>query len=213
MNGLYPNIFSVFGISRTINHRNSPSRKDRRINLLYSSSKSLSFSVKKSKARHIQIPKMKNQNKSYFALKTKALIQVCCNHTAKSSRIIVVIMNINMNWIMNFDSMFLSNNFQVILSVFSLFFMALIRHFKFVKMYRSSITININNINSFHIQNNVRNLPSRPSLNVTNVCKKNCNKSQITKILHNRLIRKLIGLEQILDRRDVSFFMMSKKKT
>ena len=169
--------------------------------------------MKKSKARHIQIPKMKNQNKSYFALKTKALIQTCCSHTAKSSRTMLVIRKIIINCTINFDWIFFINNFRVTLSVFSLFFTALIRHFRFAKMYRSSITMNINNMNSFHIQNNVQNLPSRPSLNVTKVCRKNCSKSQITKILHNRLIRKLIGLEQILDRRNVSFFMMSKKKT
>ena len=104
--------------------------------------------------------------------------------------------------------MFFSNELHVILSVFSLFFIALIRHFRLVKMYQSNIMMKIRSINSFHIQNNVQNFPSRPSLNVTKVCKKNCNKSQITKILHNKLIRKFRGFEQILDRRDVSFFMI-----
>jgi len=104
--------------------------------------------------------------------------------------------------------MFFSSKFQVILSVFSLFFTALIRHFKLVKTYRISVMTNINNMNSFHIQTKVQNFPSRPSLNVTKVCKKNCSKSQITKILHNKPIRKFSGFEQILDHRDVSFFIV-----
>ena len=85
--------------------------------------------------------------------------------------------------------------------------MALIRHFKLFKMYRSRIIMNNKSINSFHIRNNVQNVPSRPSWNVTKVCKKNCNRSQITNILHSKVIRNLSGLEQILDHRDVSFFM------
>ena len=103
MLGLYPNIFNTFGINRTMNHRISHSRKDRRINLLYNSNKSLSFSEKKSKAKHIHIPNIKNQNKSYLALNMKALIHVCCSHKAKSNKINVVIINIAINWIMNFD--------------------------------------------------------------------------------------------------------------
>jgi len=178
------------------------------ISLLYNCNKSLSFSVKKSKARQIHIPNMKNHNKSYLALKTKALNQTCCSHTAKSNKITVVIMKLRINWITNFDWMFFSKSCRVILSVFSLFFIVLIHHFRLAKMYRSRITINANNMNSFHIQNNVQNFPSRPSLNVTKVCKKNCNKSQITKILHNKLIRKFRGFEQILDHRDISFFMI-----
>ncbi|MBR4633530.1 hypothetical protein IKO50_00810 [bacterium] len=71
--------------------------------MLYNSNKSLSFSVKNRRAKHTHIPKIKNQNKSYFALSTKALIHVCCSHTAKSNKINVVIINIAMNWIMNFD--------------------------------------------------------------------------------------------------------------
>ena len=169
--------------------------------------------MKNSKAKHVHIQNMKNQIKSYFALKTKALIQTCWNTTAKSSKTIVVIININMNWIMNFDSMFLSNNFQVILSVFSLFFIAVTHHFRLAETYRNMITIKSSIINSFHIQNRVQNLPFRPSLNVMKVCKKNCNKSQITNILHNKLIRNFKSLEQILDRRDVSFFMIWQKKT
>lgn len=120
----------------------------------------------------------------------------------------VVIKNNRMNCMINFDCVFFSNKFRVILSVFSLFFIALIRHCRFVKIYRSSITMNKSNINSFHIQNSVQNFPSRPSLKVTKVCKKNCNRSQITKILHNKLVRNLKSLEQILDHRDVSFFMI-----
>ena len=164
--------------------------------------------MKKSKARQIHIPNMKNQNKSYLALKTKALNQTCCSHTAKSNKINVVIKKLRINWITNFDWMFFSKSCRVILSVFSLFFIVLIHHFRLAKIYRSRITINANNMNSFHIRNSVQNFPSRPSLNVIKVCKKNCNKSQITKILHNKLIRKFRGLLQILDRRDVSFFMI-----
>ena len=101
-----------------------------------------------------------------------------------------------------------NSKFRDILSVFSLFFMALIRHFRLDKIYRNRIITKISSINSFHIQNKVQIFPSRPSLNVTKVCKKNCNKSPITNILHNKTIRNLRGLEQILDHRDVSFFMI-----
>ena len=73
------------------------------INLLYSWSKSLSFSVKNSEARQIHIPKMKNQNKSYFALKTKALIQTCWSTTARNRKTIVVTKKLSMNWMINFD--------------------------------------------------------------------------------------------------------------
>ena len=59
--------------------------------------------MKNNKPKQIQIPKIKNQNKSYFALKVKALIQTCCNHIANSKKIIQVIINININWIINFD--------------------------------------------------------------------------------------------------------------
>ncbi len=86
--------------------------------------------------------------------------------------------------------------------------MVLIHHLRLVKIYRNSIITKIKSINSFHIRNIVQNFPSRPSLNVTKVCKKNCNKSQITNILHNKLIQDLNDFEQILDRRDVSFFMI-----
>ena len=104
--------------------------------------------------------------------------------------------------------MFFNNNFHVTLSVFSLFFTALIHHFILAKVYRNNITTNSARINSFHIRNNVQNVPSRHNWKVTKVCKKNCNKSQITNILHSKTIQKLIGLEQILDHRDVSFFMI-----
>jgi len=178
------------------------------INLLYNCNKSLSSSLKNNKAKQIHIPKMKNQNKSYFALNMKALIQTCCNHIAKSDKITVVITKIKINWITNFDSMFFSNKFQVTLSVFSLFFVDLIRHFRFAKIYRNRTTTKRRSINSFHIRNSVQNFPSRPSLKVTKVCKKNCNKSQITNILHSKINRNLRGFEQILDRRDVSFFII-----
>ena len=151
---------------------------------------------------------MKNQNKSYFALRTNALIHICCNHTARSRKTIVVITKTKMNCITNFDSIFFSNNFHVILSVFSLFFMDLVHHFRLAKIYRNNTITKIRSINSFHIQNNVQNFPSRHNWKVTKVCKKNCNKSQITNTLHSNTIRNLRGLEQILDHRDVSFFMI-----
>ena len=191
-----------------MNRRKSHNRKLRIINLLYKSSKSLSFSVKKSKAKQIHIPKIKNQNRSYFALKMKAFIQTCWIQIAKSKKTNVVIINIRMNWMINFDCVFFNNNFRVILLIFSLFFIALIRHFRCVKTYRSIITMNISNINSFHIQISVQIFPSRHNLKVTKVCKKNCSKSQITNILHNKLIRNLKSLEQMLDHRDVSFFIV-----
>lgn len=96
----------------------------------------------------------------------------------------------------------------MIFSTCSLFFIALVHFLMFAKKYRINITTNNSRINSFHIQNKVQNFPSRHNLKVTNVCRKNCNKSQITNILHNKIIRKFIGLEQILDHRDVSFFMI-----
>ena len=99
----YPNNFKALGINRTINRRNKPSRKDRMINLLYNCNKSLSSSVKNNKAKQIHIPKMKNQNKSYFALNMNALIQTCCNNTAKSNKTMAVIINHNMNCITNID--------------------------------------------------------------------------------------------------------------
>jgi hypothetical protein len=164
--------------------------------------------VKNSRAKHIHIPKMKNQNKSYFALSRNALNHIACKHTANSNKTTVVVMNDKMNWITNFDWVFFSNNFHVILSVFSLFFMALIRHLILANIYRNNITTNSARINSFHIRNNVQNVPSRHNWKVTKVCKKNCNKSQITNILHSKIIQNLRGLEQILDHRDVSFFMI-----
>lgn len=103
MCGLYPNILSTLGINRTINHRNNHNHKHRIMSLLYSSKISLSFSLKNRRAKHIHIPKMKNQNKSYFALRTNALIHTCCIHSAKSNNIIVVTMNIRINCNMNLD--------------------------------------------------------------------------------------------------------------
>jgi hypothetical protein len=205
---LYPNNLRAFGINRKINRRNNPSHNDQMINLLYNSNRSLSFSVKNNKAKQTHIPNIKNQNKSYFALNMKALIQTCCNHIAKSDKTMVVIIKIKINWIINLDSTFFSNNFQVILSVLSLFFTALIRCFRFVKIYRNRITTKRSSINSFHIRSSVQNLPFRPSLKVTKVCKKNCNKSQITNILHSKINRNLRCFEQILDHRDVSFFII-----
>jgi hypothetical protein len=99
----YPNNFKALGINRTINRRNKPSRKDRMINLLYNCNKSLSSSVKNNKAKQIHIPKMKNQNKSYFALNMNAFIHVCCSNVAKIKKNSAVIINIAINWIMNFD--------------------------------------------------------------------------------------------------------------
>ena len=112
-----------------------------------------------------------------------------------------------MNCIINLDSIFFNNSFRVILSVFSLFFIDFIRHFKLANIYRSNIITKSIIINSFHIRNSVQNFQSRPNLKVINVCKKNCSISQITNISHSNFIRKFIGFEQILDHRDVSFFM------
>jgi len=125
--------------------------------------------VKNSRARHIHIPKMKNQNRSYFALRRNALNHIACKHTANNNKTIVVVMNDKMNWITNFDWVFFTNNFHVILSVFSLFFTALIHHFMLAKMYRNNIMTNSARINSFHIRNNVQNVPSRHNWKVTKV--------------------------------------------
>ena len=103
MCGLYPNILSTLGINRTINHRNNHNHKHRIMSLLYSSKISLSFSLKNRRAKHIHIPKMKNQNRSYFALRTNALNHIACKHTANSNKTIVVVINDNMNCITNFD--------------------------------------------------------------------------------------------------------------
>ena len=196
-----------------MNRRANHNRKTRIINLLYRWSKSLSSSVKNRYDKHTHIPKMKNQNKSYFALSVNALIHTCCRHTAKSRNTIIVATKISRNCTINLDSVFFNSIFQVILSVCSLFFIALIRHLKFVKTYRSNIITKVRSINSFHIRNSVRNWPSRPNLKVTKVCKKNCNKSHITNILHNKPTRNLKSLEQILDHRDVNLFIIKQKKT
>ena len=73
------------------------------ISLLYNSIISLSSSLKNNNAKQTHIPKIKNQNKSYLALKTKALIQTCCNHMANNKKIMHVMINISMNWTINFD--------------------------------------------------------------------------------------------------------------
>ena len=169
---------------------------------------SLSFSLKNNKARQTHIQKIKNQIKSYLALRTNAFIHTRCINTAKSSNMMVVDIKIKINCIMNLDFEFFINNDCVIFSVFSLFFMILIQVFAFAKKYRINITANISSINSFHIRNKVQNFPFRHSLNVTKVCKKNCSSNPITKILHSKIIRKFIGFEHRLDHRDVSFFMM-----
>ena len=96
--------------------------------------------------------------------------------------------------------------------MFSLFFIDFIRCLKLAEIYRIIDTKNISNINSFHIRNSVRNFPSRPSLNVINVCKKNCNKSQITNILHNKINRSLSDFERIDHRRVESFFIIIRKR-
>ena len=128
---------------------------------------------------------MKNQIKSYLKLKINVH-----NHTFWISRAIMkkaknVIVNNKINWIINFGLKFLINRDREILSAFSLFFIADIQCFRFVKIYMMRIAMKTNNIISFQIQTKVRNFPFRPSLNVMNVCKKNCNRSHITKILHN----------------------------
>ena len=144
-----------------MNRQHNPSINDRRISLSYNWSRSLSSSVKNSRAKHIHIPKIKNQNKSYFALSRNALNHIACRHTANSNKTIVVVMNDNMNCITNFDGVFFINNFHVILSEFSLFFIVFIHHFRLAKTYRSNIITNSAKINSFHIRNRVQNLPSR----------------------------------------------------
>lgn len=193
--------------------RASHNHKLRIINLSYNSNNSLSSSLKNNNAKHTHIQKIKNHNKSYLALKTKALIQTCCNHIAKIKKNTHVIMKISMNCIMNFDLIFFNNTFQVISFVCSLFFIALVHHFKFVSIYRRSTTTNINNINSFHIQKIVQNFQFRPSSNVTKVCKKNCNNSHITNILHNKTNHSFKDLEQMDDRRLESFFIIRYEKT
>ena len=156
---------------------------------------------------------MKNHNKSYFALSMKALIPTCCSHIVSSRNIIVVKINIKINCITYFDWQFFISRFRVIFWQFSLFFISFIRDLRFIDMYRINITISISSINSFHIQNRVRNFQSRHSLNVMNVCKKNCIKSHIINILHNNEARYLMLLFLILDNWDVSFFMVFGKNT
>ena len=180
---------NALGINRRANRQHNPSRRQQIIKLLYNFSKFLSFSERNRKPKHIHIPNIKNHSKSYFALNTNAFIHTCCIHTAKSNNMMVVAIKIRINCNINFDWMFLSNKDRVMFSVCSLFFTDLIHFLILANMYRSNITTNISNINSFHIHINVRNFPSRHNLKVTRVCRKNCNKSQITKILHSRAIR------------------------
>ena len=108
--------------------------------------------------------------------------------------------------------MFFSNNFRVISFVCSLFFMAFVRDFKFDKTYRNNTIMNINSMNSFHIRNSVQNFPSRPNLNVIKVCRKNCNNSQITKILQNKTNRHFVDFERMDDHREDSFSIVIKKR-
>jgi len=112
------------------------------------------------------------------------------------------------NCIINFDWIFFNSKFRVILFVFSLFLIDFIRHFKFVRMYRSTAITKNNRMNSFHIRNNVQNFQSRHNLNVMNVCKKNCNNNQITNILQSKIIRLFSDFERILHNRDVILFML-----
>ena len=197
------------------NHRarqNNHNRRLRTINLLYRLNSSLSSSVKNNKARQTPIANIKNHIKSYFILNISALIHTCWINKASSKKIIVVIKNIQIYCIINFHLIFFNIRDQVTFFVFSLFFICLIHFFILTEIYRIMDMINIKRINSFHIQNKVQNVPSRPSLNVTNVCKKNCNNSQITNILHSKINRRFSDLEQILDHRDVSFFIIVEKR-
>ena len=143
----------------------------------------------------------------------RALIHTCWINNASNKKINVVIKNTQMYCIINFHLVFFNIIDRVTSLVFSLFFICLIHFFILTEIYRIMDIRNTRRINSFHIQNNVQNLPSRPSLKVTKVCKKNCNKSQITNILHNKISRNLKGFEQILDHRDVNFFIITQKKT
>ena len=96
---------------------------------------------------------------------------------------------IKMNWIMNSDFMFFRMIFREICSKFSLFFVLFIHSFVCDSIYRNRIITKINSINSFHIRNSVQNFPSRQSLKVMKVCKKNWSNSPITNILHSKAIR------------------------
>ncbi len=198
--------------SMPIIRRNIHSRKLRMINLSYNSKSSLSSSEKNNRAKQTHAQKMKKNNKSYFRLSIDALSHTCWMNRARTMNITVVTRKIQIYSNMNFHFMFLNISFRVTFSHCSLFFICLIRVFRWAKKYRKIVTLNISNMNSFHIQKIVQNLQSRPSLNVTNVCKKNCNKSQITKILQSKSNRCLEVIEQTLDRKVESFFIIIKKR-
>jgi hypothetical protein len=149
----------------------------------------LSFSLKNSKARQIQIQKIKNHIISYLKLKKNAHNHTFWIQIARKKKIINVIENISKNWIINSDFIFFRIIFREICSICSLFFIIVIHSFRWDNVYRSRIITKTNSINSFHIRNNVQNFPSRQSLNVTKVCKKNWRRSPIINILHNRAIR------------------------
>ena len=188
--------------------QNNHNRKLRIINLLYKFNSSLSSSVKNNKARHTQIANIKNHIKSYFILNIRALIHTCWINKANNKKINVVIKNIQIYCTINFHLIFFNIMDQVTCLVFSLFFICLIHFFMFAEIYRIMDIKNTRRINSFHIQKIVQNFPSRPSLNVTNVCKKNCNKSHITNILHNKTNRSLSDFGRIDHRREESFFIL-----
>jgi hypothetical protein len=206
--GSYHQSFRTLGINRRTNRQNNQSRKDRIINLLYNSNRSLSSSVKNNNAKHTPIQKIKNPNKSYFILNIKAFPHTCCMSNASINRTISVIKNNAMNCMINFELIFFRNNEREIFSVFDLFFIPDIRSFELDKMYRNNITTKMSSIHSFHIHIKVRILQSRHNLKVTNVCRKNCNSNQITNILHNKLIQNLIGLEHIFFRYDLILFIL-----
>ena len=130
---------------------------------------SLSSSVKNNNARQTHIANIKNHTKSYFILNIRAFIPTCWINKANNRKSKTVIRNTQIYCMMNFHLIFFSIIDRFTFFVFSLFFIALIRFFIFAEMYRMIDTRNINRMNSFHIQNNVQNVPSRPSLNVTKV--------------------------------------------
>lgn len=206
--GSYHQSFRTLGINRRTNRQHNQSRKDRMINLLYNSSRFLSSSVKNNKAKHTPIQKIKNPNKSYFILNIKAFPHTCCISNASINRTISVIKNRAMNCIMNFELIFSRNNEKEIFLALDLFFIPVIRGFKFDKTYRNNITTKISNIHSFHIHIKVRIFQSRHNLKVTNVCRKNCSSNQITNILHIKLIQNFIGLEHIFFRYDLILFIL-----
>ena len=109
--------------------------------------------------------------------------------TAKRKNINKVAEKISINCTMNSDFTLFRIIFREICSEFSLFFILFVHSFICDNTYRNKITTKTNNINSFHIRNSVQNFPSRQSLNVMKVCKKNWSNSPITNILHSKAIR------------------------